>query len=136
MSAKKKRRAHQRALASSNKGDWYAHIQSLGLSSPEEYQAWCHQHGLRFHRKKAWRQEREEHRSAERGDETVRKDLETLGLESVEVYQGWCRQRGLSPSLDKGPETLKNEVALATLAAAKRQMGSARALIKQIHAEQ
>ena len=75
-------------------------------------------------------------RSAERGDETVRKHLETLGLDSVEIYQGWCRQRGLSPSLDKGPETLKNEAALATLAAAKRQMGSARALIEQLHAEQ
>lgn len=194
MSEKKKNEAQQRALASSHKGDWYAHIQSLGLANPEEYKAWCHKHGLRFHRKKTWRQEREERRIAERerGETSVLRHVEVLGLASVEVYlawcgehgfrettakkikqrqreiqfardqqraiapvqqtsvdaahvqvlalgsieayQDWCRQQGLSPSLDKSPAALKNELALATLAASKKQLGRSRSLIEEIHA--
>ena len=194
MSEKKKNEAQRRALASSNKGDWYAHIQSLGLASPEEYKAWCHKHGLRFHRKKTWRQERDERRIAERerGETAILKHIEllglasveaylawcgengfrettdkkpkqrqreiqfirdqeraakparestvgaqhlqALGLDSLEAYQAWCRQRGLSPSLDKGVEAQKSEVALATLAASKKQMGRSRSLIERIHA--
>ena len=194
MAKSNNRKESQRAQVGASKTAWFAHIRSLGLSSVAEYEAWCRRHGLPFHRRKTWRQERQERRLAERerGEGVVREHLKALGLESVDAYldwcrthgfrvtteknlrklhgeiqyyrnlersiaaapaptvdgehltqlglasdaayQSWCRNLGLNCSLVKSPKELQNEVALATLAAAKKQRLGRRSLIERIHA--
>ena len=101
-----------RAPTSSNKTDWYAHIRSLGLSSVAEYEAWCRRHGLPFHRRKTWRQERQERQIAERerGDERVRRHIEALGLESAEAYLSWCEAHGFRPTTAKSAGKMHREI--------------------------
>ena len=188
----------QRSSVASSTSAWHAHIRSLGLSSLGEYRKWCRKHGFKFHRKKSWRQEREERRVAEqeRSQAAALQHIRALGLKTVEEYQEWCRRHGFRDALDKKsrqrqkerqfaekeqadaaaelsraqtdratvsmeqiralgltsveeyqswslengpgaalgkkPEPLSKERALATLAAAKRQMGRSRHVIEQI----
>ena len=95
--------AQERALAASTKTDWFAHIRSLGLSSAEEYQKWCREHGFKFNRKKTWRQEREERQVAdlERTNAAALQHIRALGLKTVEEYQEWCREHGFRDALNK-----------------------------------
>ena len=100
---KKTTAAQKRALAASTKADWFAHIHSLGLSSVEEYQKWCRQHGFKFNRKKTWRQERQERQIAqlERTNAAALQHIQALGLSSIEEYQKWCHLHGFDNTLNK-----------------------------------
>ena len=188
----------QRSFVASSTFAWHAHIRSLGLSSVGQYKKWCRKHGFKFHRRKTWRQEREERQVAEqeRGKAAALQHISDLGLKTVEEYQEWCRRHGFRDALDKKSrqrqkerqfaekeqadaaadlsraqtpratvtmeqiralgltsvkeyqawclenghsaalcektEPLSKESALATLAAAKRQMGRSRHVIEQI----
>ena len=115
MASKKKHSASRRTQTASSKAEWSAHIQSLGLSSPGEYQEWCRRHGQPFHRRKTWRQERHERRIAERErEETVlRRHLGALGLDSVPAYLDWCRSHGFPATTRKSLRKLQGEVRCA-----------------------
>jgi hypothetical protein len=102
----------QRASAASTSSEWFAHIRSLGLNSVAQYRQWCHDHGFKFHRKKTWRQEREERQVAadERQHAATLEHIVDLGLETEEAYLAWCRQHGFIASLEKSSRQRQKEL--------------------------
>ena len=88
MATKRKKRRHRGAAGKANT-DLTAHIQSLGLTSVSQYQAWCRDHGFNGALNKSWQERRQERKIAgqaldiEMADRALLHHIRELGLESV-----------------------------------------------------
>ena len=122
-----------------SKSEFFTHIRSLGLSSVDEYQEWCQKHGFAFHRKKNWREEREELRVAEieRERGAFLEHVGDLGLKTIGEYQEWCRSHGFRDSLDKNVRQRRKERVfseqLKENGRAKQQKNSSRVSVTEEH---
>jgi hypothetical protein len=113
----RKKPRHRGAQARANT-DLQAHIESLGLRTPEEYRAWCRQNGFTGALNKDWSERRKErlaakkHEADSKPDPGLQRHLAALGLETAPEYQAWCRKRGVSDALRKSADQRKRELRL------------------------
>ncbi|MCZ6632042.1 MAG: PcfJ domain-containing protein [bacterium] len=117
MATKRKKRRHRGAVGKANT-DLTAHIQSLGLTSVSQYQAWCRDHGFNGALNKSWQERRQERKVADRAledqvaDRELQAHIQKLGLMTVEEYVAWCTAQGLSTGTNKSRAQRKKEVEL------------------------
>jgi len=116
--AKRKKRRHRGAAGKAN-ADLDAHIQSLGLETVNQYQAWCREHGLNGALNKSWQERRQERKLVEQAaeqalaDKELMRHIHKLGLLSVDDYVAWCSEQGLSTGTNKSQAQRKKECDLA-----------------------
>jgi len=140
--AKRRRRG---AAARAN-ADLGAHIESLGLKSVSEYQAWRRKHGISGGLNQSWQDRREERRQAEKDADASDANAELLahvaavGLSSVDEYRAWCGEHGLGAGLNKSRAQRKREVqtaeqlrADAALLGARRMTSKPKHTLRRIH---
>ena len=116
--AKRKKRRHRGAAGKANT-DLTAHIQSLGLKTVNEYQAWCREQGFNGALNKSWQERRQERKIAdmaidqELADQELMRHISELGLKTVEDYMAWCSENDMSTGLQKSTGQRKKERELA-----------------------
>jgi hypothetical protein len=90
------------------------HIAALGLSSLDEYQAWCRANGFAVDGDKNWRDERAEvERSRQlQAEAKVLGHLRALDLDTVQDYLVWCQVHSLEATTEKSYKQRQRELAL------------------------
>jgi hypothetical protein len=82
----KRRKGRHRGAAGKANADLDAHIQSLGLKTLSQYQAWCRDHGFNGALNKSWQERRQERKIAdlaidqELADQELMRHIASLGL--------------------------------------------------------
>ena len=115
-----RKKGRHRGAAGKANADLDAHIQSLGLNTLGQYQAWCRDHGFNGATNKSWQERRQERKIAdlaidqELADQELMRHIKSLGLTSVEAYTAWCAQHGLGTGIQKSVSQRKKECDLAT----------------------
>ena len=139
----KRRRRGAEARANADLG---AHIESLGLKSMSEYQAWRRTHGISGGLNQSWQERREERRRAEKDAAASDANAELLthvaavGLSSVDEYREWCGEHGFGGGLNKSRAQRKRELQLAeqlradaALLGARRMTSKPKHTLRRIH---
>lgn len=117
--AKRKKGRHRGAAGKAN-ADLEMHIQSLGLKTLGQYQAWCKDHGFNGALNKSWQERRQERKVADLAidqdlaDQELMRHIAELGLKTVDDYTAWCADQGLSTGIQKSDSQRKKERELAT----------------------